>query len=97
MGAQVVDIIPDEGVSGAFYLSRPGIQKALAMLEAGEATILITMKLDRTGRDVDVIRLIQKHVTDARAKLVFADGMNFENNATGKLMLTQLAGFAEYE
>jgi site-specific DNA recombinase len=97
LGADVVDIIPDEGVSGAFYMSRPGIQKALKMLEDGKATLLITMKLDRTGRDVDIVRLIQKRVTNAGGRLIFADGMNFENNATGRLMLTQLAGFAEFE
>src|SRR5205085_12388895 len=62
-----------------------------------EANLLITMKLDRTGRDVDIIRLIQKRVTNAGGRLIFADGMNFENNATGRLMLTQMAGFAEYE
>jgi site-specific DNA recombinase len=97
MGAGVMDIISDEGISGAFYLSRPGIQKALSLIEAGEANLLITMKLDRSGRDVDALRLIRKRVTEAGGKLVFADGMNFENNAVGNLMFTQLAGFAEYE
>jgi site-specific DNA recombinase len=95
--AQVVDILSDEGVSGALYLSRPGIQEALKRIEAGEANLLITLKLDRSGRDVDVLRLIRKRVMNAGGRLLFADGMNFENNAIGNLMFTQIAGYAEYE
>jgi site-specific DNA recombinase len=97
LGAEVVDIISDEGVSGAFYLSRPGIQKALTMLEAKQADTLITMKLDRSGRDADVLSVIRKRVQNAGAKLVFVDGANFENNATGNLLFRVNAGFVEYE
>jgi site-specific DNA recombinase len=97
LGAEVVDILTDEGVSGAFYLSRPGIQKALALLEARKASVLITMKLDRSGRDADVLGLIRKRIVNAGAQLVFVDGANFENNATGNLMFRVSAGFAEYE
>ena len=97
LGAQVVDIISDEGVSGAFYLSRPGIQKALALLEAQQADMLITMKLDRSGRDADALSLIRKRVQNAGAQLVFVDGANFENNATGNLLFRVNAGFVEYE
>lgn len=97
IGAEVVDIITDEGVSGAFYLSRPGIQRALKMIEEGKANILVTMKLDRSGRDADVLGVIRKRVVTAGAKLVFVDGANFENNATGNLMFRVSAGFAEYE
>jgi site-specific DNA recombinase len=97
LGAEVVDIISDEGVSGAFYLSRPGIQKALALLEAKQADTLITMKLDRSGRDADTLGLIRKRITNAGARLVFVDGANFENNATGNLLFRMSAGFAEFE
>ena len=96
-GVSVVDVISDEGVSGDLYLSRPGIQKALTAIEAGDADLLITMKLDRSGRNVDALRLIRRRVTDAGGKLIFADGMNFEDNAIGNLMFTQIAGYAEYE
>lgn len=95
--AQIVDIISDEGVSGALYVSRPGIQKALRLIETGEANMLITMKLDRSGRNVDALRLIRNRVVEAGGKLIFADGLNFENNAIGNLMFTQIAGYAEYE
>jgi site-specific DNA recombinase len=97
LGAEVVDIQTDEGISGAFYISRPGIQRALKQIEAGQANMLITMKLDRSGRDADVLGLIRKRVVNAGAQLVFVDGANFENNATGNLMFRVSAGFAEYE
>lgn len=95
--AQVVGQFRDEGLSGALYLGRPGIQAALRAVESGEANLLIMYKLDRSGRDVDVIRAIRKRVLACGGQLLFADGMNFADNAIGKLMFTQLAGFAEYE
>ena len=97
LNAEVVDIISDEGVSGAFYVSRPGIQKALALLETKQADTLITMKLDRSGRDADVLAVIRKRVQNAGAQIVFVDGANFENNATGNLLFRVNAGFVEYE
>lgn len=97
LGAEVIDVIADEGVSGALYLSRPGIQRALSLIESGAANILITMKLDRSGRDVDALRLIRRRVMEAGGQLLFTDGMSFENTAIGNLMFTQISGFAEYE
>jgi hypothetical protein len=41
LAAQIVDTPCDEGVSGSLYASRPGIQKALAIIEAGKANLLI--------------------------------------------------------
>src|SRR5579871_1830313 len=97
LGLPVVGTFSDPGVSGALYLGRPGIQAALSALESRQADTLIIYKLDRSGRDVDVIRAIRKRVEVAGGRLVFADGMNFDSSATGKLMFTQLAGFAEFE
>ncbi len=97
MEAQVVARLCDPGVSGKLYATRTGIQEALRLLESKQANVLIVAKLDRSGRDVDALRDIRKRVELAGAQLVFADGMNFEQNAVGKLMFTQLAGFAEYE
>lgn len=97
LGAEVVKIHSDPGVSGTLYLARPGIQAALRDIEEGLANTLIIAKLDRTGRDVDVVRDIRNRVEAVGARMVFADGLNFESNATGKLMFTQMAAFAEFE
>src|SRR5688500_8100049 len=47
----IVAIVEDAGVS-ATTLDRPGLQRALAMIKAGEADGLIVTKLDRLTRRV---------------------------------------------
>ncbi len=96
MGAEVVAHL-EEVESGGLYLARPKIQKALKLIEAGAANILIVMRLDRTGRDVDDLRDIRRRVAKAGGQMVFADGLNFQSGAVGDLMFTQLGAFAEFE
>ena len=48
-GWDLIAIVEDRGYS-AKDLKRPGIQKALAQLEAGEADALVTAKVDRLSR-----------------------------------------------
>lgn len=87
----------EETLSGGLYAARPGIQRALELIEAGRANVLIVFRLDRGGRDVDGLRDIRRRVERASAQLVFADGMQFEQNAVGNLMFTQMGAFAEFE
>src|SRR5437764_821018 len=95
--AQVVRTISDPGVSGGLFLTRPGIQDALRAIKNGDADTLVVAKLDRAGRDVDALREISRSIERAGGQLVFADGMNFDNSSTGRLLYTQMAGFAEFE
>ncbi|BCM89359.1 hypothetical protein IAD21_01205 [Abditibacteriota bacterium] len=87
----------EETKSGALYQSRSELQKALALIESGEAQRLILSKLDRTGRDVDDLRDVKRRVEAAGAQMVFADGMTFEKGAVGNLTFTLMSGFAEFE
>src|SRR5205807_482536 len=48
---ELADVIVDAGES-AKSLDRPGLQRALAMLKAGEAEALLVVKLDRLTRSV---------------------------------------------
>ena len=49
----------DEGLSGKNITGRPGLVEALAMLDRGEADVLMATALDRMSRNVqDVSRLI---------------------------------------
>ena len=96
MGARVVDTIRDEGISGARYFTRDGIQKALNYIETGAANTLIVAKLDRAGRDVDDLRDIRKRVNKS-GEMVFADGLNFANNAVGNFGFTIQAAVAQLE
>src|SRR5579862_7752013 len=97
LGAQVVVTYRDEGVSGAYYWTRSGIQAALRDLEERRADTLIIARFDRSGRDVDVMRDIRRRVDRAGARLVFCDGLNFGNDAAGRLAFNTLAGFTEFE
>jgi len=96
MGALVVGVFEDVQ-SGADYRDRAQLQAALALIERGEASLLIVAKLDRAGREVDALRDIKRRVERAGGELVFADGMEIQQNAVGDLMYTQLGAFAEYE
>jgi len=59
-GWELIDIIEDVGWSGK-SLKRPGIERVLAMLDAGEAGVLVVAKLDRlTRRKIDLESLIEK-------------------------------------
>jgi DNA invertase Pin-like site-specific DNA recombinase len=64
MGAEVVGCYED-AVSGALYAARPGIQAALAEIEAGCADTLIAYKLDRTARDASIVLDIHRRVKAA--------------------------------
>lgn len=94
--AEVVRTFQEE-VSGALYKARPDIQESLAMIENDEADMLIFARLDRAGRDVDNLRTVKRRVEKAGGQLIFADGLVLHEGPVGTLMLTQLAGFAEYE
>jgi site-specific DNA recombinase len=96
LGAEIVQHY-EETLSGGLYLARPEIQKALHAIEAGQANTLIIYKLDRTGRELDGLRDIRRRIERAGGHLVFADGMQFQKNALGNLMFTQMGAFAEFE
>ena len=96
MGLPVVEMCPDLGVSGVRYSSRPGIQRALALIEAGEADTLIATKVDRIGRSAAVILDIASRVRKAGGQLVTSDA-RFDDSPMGQFTLTMFAGMAELE
>jgi site-specific DNA recombinase len=95
-GCEVAEILT-EIESGGLYLARPKMQAALAAIESGEADALIVYKLDRTGREVGALRDIRRRIAKAGGQLIFADGMQFDKNASGNLMFTVMGAFAENE
>lgn len=96
MGMQIVDVIEDAGVSGTKYDTRPGINKALELIEAGDADVLLTTKLDRIGRSSRVIYGIVERAVKAGAQVI-ADGMKFDQSTAGKYLLAVLSTTAEVE
>jgi len=66
----LVEIIVDAGQS-AKSLDRPGLQRALAMLKAGEAEALLVVKLDRLTRSVvDLGTLVERYFAPGKAALL---------------------------
>lgn len=91
-----VEFVADEGFS-AKNLSRPGITRALEMLRTGDASVLVVSKLDRLSRSLlDFAGLMER----ARAEgwqLVVLDLALDTTTASGELMASVMACFAQYE
>ncbi len=86
----------DAGVSGGLLLSREGMQKAIADIQAGRADTLITATMSRYSRDTEHQQAIKKAVRAAGGRVVFCD-INFDDTPEGDLAFGIMGGFAEYE
>lgn len=95
--AEIVAVCIDEGVSGALYDTRPQIQNALRLIEAKQANILLTYRIDRLGRKARIVLDIAERIDRAGGMILTCDGMEYGGSPTGRLMLTQLSAFAEFE
>lgn len=74
---------------------RPQFQKVLALLQEGDT--LVVTKLDRFARSaVDAISLIKQLLKDGVRVHILNMGI-VEDSNTGRLLLTILSGFAEFE
>ncbi len=89
LGADVVKVIRDEGVSGALLLARPGIREALRMIEAGEADALICSDLSRFTRDLEHQQQLLRSIRKNGAKLILC-GMTIEDSPEGDFALDVL-------
>lgn len=101
VGLNVVRVIREKGVSASKSLSdRPGGAKLLRMLADDDAQHVVSLKLDRLFRSTeDALHWTQEferrgvtlHLTDM-------GGQNLNTgSAMGRMMLTLLASFAEFE
>ncbi len=73
LGARVARVYRDPGVSGALYLARPGLQAALADIEAGRIGGLIVADMSRYSRDREHQARIRERVEAAGGRLLFCD------------------------
>ncbi|WP_437776171.1 recombinase family protein [Sorangium sp. So ce1097] len=96
MDLDLVDIIEDPGVS-AKTLDRPGLQRALGMFDAGQASALLVAKLDRLTRSVrDLDTLISRYFAARFSLLSVADSID-TRSAAGRLVLNVLASVSQWE
>ncbi|MCP1227767.1 recombinase family protein [Acetobacter fabarum] len=96
LNAEGVTEITTDVISGSVpSYERPGLSALLKRLRAGDS--LVTVKLDRLGRDtIDVMALVRE--LDAKGVRLRILNIGVETGTpNGRLFLTILAGFAEFE
>ena len=94
---QLVEVIVDAGVS-AKTLSRPGLDRALAMLKSGKANALLVVKLDRLTRSVrDLGELVETYFASGKAALLSVSEQIDTRSAGGRLVLNVLASVSQWE
>lgn len=95
-GLEVVHIA-EEKMSGA-RSDRPARQKLIAMAQAGRIDAILVTELSRWGRSTqDVLRTLDQ-LANWNVSLIAANGIDLDlRTASGKMMVTLLAGFAEFE
>jgi len=92
----LVGVEVDAGIS-AKTLERPGIQRALARLEAGEADGVLVAKLDRLTRSVrDLGELVERYFASRFSLLSVSDAID-TRSASGRLVLNVLCSVAQWE
>lgn len=98
---EVVGVIRDEGVSAFKHLDkRPGGADLLRVIASGEAQHVVAFKLDRLFRNAADALATTEAWSRAGVALHLVDmgGAAMDTtSATGRMMLTMLAGFAEFE
>jgi len=93
----LVDVVVDAGVS-AKTLERPGLGRALAMLEGDEADAILVVKLDRLTRSVgDLGHLLDTYFAPGRWALMSVSENIDTRSAAGRLVLNVLASVAQWE
>ena len=91
-----VEYLSDEGFS-AKTLPRPGIARALDMLSRGEASVLVVSKLDRLSRSLLDFAMLMERARSEGWQLVVLDLALDTTTASGELMASVMACFAQYE
>jgi site-specific DNA recombinase len=92
------EIIIDAGAS-AKTLERPGLQRALGMLRAGEASGLLVAKLDRLTRSVrDLGALVEDVFGTPGGPALLSVGEQFDTrSAAGRMVMNVLASVSQWE
>jgi DNA invertase Pin-like site-specific DNA recombinase len=97
-GWDLLELISDNGTSGSVAPDRrDGLGRALAMLDSGEADVLIAAKVDRVSRSVLDFMNLSDRADRGGWRLLTLDVLVDTTTPIGKMMRTMLAAFAELE
>ena len=97
-GIAVVAVFTDDGRSGyKAGTPRPGRDAAMAMIQRGQADLLIVWKLDRLVRNLVEFVSLWDRIQKAGAQFVSVVEQFDTTTTMGKLMLIIVAAFAEME
>lgn len=96
-GWELVAVYEDAGASGKSMKGRPGLQEALAAVEAGEAEALLVSKLDRLSRSVIDFANVLERSRRKGWSLVALDLAIDTASASGQLVANVMASVAEWE
>jgi DNA invertase Pin-like site-specific DNA recombinase len=96
MDLELVEVVSDAGLS-ARSMDRPGLQRALSLLDDGHADGLLVVKLDRLTRSVrDLGELVDRYFAKRCSLLSVADSVD-TRTAGGRLVLHVLASVSQWE
>jgi DNA invertase Pin-like site-specific DNA recombinase len=94
---EIQDIYIDDGISGSLLAERDELQRLLSNVEAGNIDIILVCKLDRWFRSVKHYMTVQE-ILDKHSVPLKTIWESYETvSPTGRLMVTQMLAFAEYE
>lgn len=95
---ELVDVVVDAGAS-AKSLDRPGLARALGMLDSGEATALLVVKLDRLTRSVvDLGALVDQYFASPTGPALLSVSEQIDTrSAAGRLVLNVLGAVSQWE
>ena len=93
---EIVEVIQDAGGS-AKTLQRDGLQRALALLDAGKADALIVAKLDRLTRSTRDLGTLLDRYFSKRCDLLSVSEQVDTRSAGGRLVLNVLMSVAQWE
>lgn len=97
-GFELLDVLPEKDVGGRAPLERrPGVSRAVAMVEAGQADVIVVACFDRLFRSIEVQAEVAKRVEAAGGVLFAADvGGVHSDTASGWITSSMLGVVAEY-
>lgn len=96
-GLRIVEVVEDRGMS-AKTLDRPGLARALTLLDSRRASGVLVAKLDRLTRSVrDLGALVDRYFRDGGAALLSVSEQIDTRSASGRLVLNVLTSVAQWE